>query len=115
MALDILKTADVIESFENFLDKHRPPEHLREKIDIDYKIDNQSVIIFEVRPHWKDTGKVTESPIVKTTWVKTQQVWKIFWMRSDLKWHQYEPVPRVKTLTEFIQVVDDDKYGCFWG
>jgi len=115
MALDILKTADVIETIENFLDKRRPPEHIRHKVDLDYKIDNQSVVIFEIRPDWDDESQKTENPIAKTTWVKTKQTWKIFWMRGDLKWHSYQPVPEVNTIAEFIQVVDEDKHGCFWG
>lgn len=115
MALNILKTADVIETIENFLAKRRPLENIRHEIDLDYKIEKQSVIIFEIRPRWNNKKEKKESPVAKTTWVKTQQIWKIYWMRADLKWHSYQPSPEVKTISEFIQIVDEDKHGCFWG
>jgi len=115
MALDILKTAETIHALEVFLDKRRPPEDIRDKMDFDYKIENQSVIFFEVRPHWQKKDEKIESPIAKTTWVKAQKCWKIYWMRADLKWHSYQPVPKVDTIEEFLSIVDNDAYGCFWG
>lgn len=115
MALGILKTAETIFALEIFLDKRRPPDNMRHQIDLDYKIENQSIIIFEIRPHWKRQGEKIESPIAKTTWVKTQNCWNIYWMRGDLKWHIYKPVSEVKTIEEFLKVVDSDRHGCFWG
>jgi hypothetical protein len=115
MALDIIKTAETIHALEVFMDKRRPPENIRHEIDLDYKIENQSIIIFEVRPHWHKKDEKIESPIAKTTWVKTQKCWKIFWMRADLKWHSYQPAAVVETIEEFLKVVDKDAHGCFWG
>jgi hypothetical protein len=115
MALDIMKTAETIHALELFLDTRRPPENIRHKIDLGYKTENQSIIIFEVRPNWKKKDEKIESPIAKATWVKTQKCWKIFWMRADLKWHRYQPVAEVKTIEEFLKVVDNDSHGCFWG
>lgn len=115
MALDILATAETIMALEGFLDKHRPQEEMRDKLDFGYSIENQSVVIFEIRPHWQRKGEKIECPIAKATWVNTQQVWKIFWMRADMKWHSYKPSAKVKKLGEFLAVVDEDSYGCFWG
>ncbi len=115
MPLDILKTADIIETIENYLEKRRPPVEMRDKLDLDYRIENQSVVIFEIRPDWMDENEKIERPIAKTTWVKARQYWKIFWMRADLKWHAYQPNPTVTTIVEFIEIIDDDSYGCFWG
>ncbi|MFW5851839.1 MAG: DUF3024 domain-containing protein [Bacteroidota bacterium] len=72
-------------------------------------------MIFEVRPSWINPDEKTEFPIAKTSWVQSKQVWKVFWMRSDLKWHKYDPVPEVKTLDEFLTLVIQDKHACFWG
>jgi hypothetical protein len=36
-------------------------------------------------------------------------------MRSDLKWHGYEPNPEVETLSDFLDIIQKDPYGCFWG
>ena len=52
--------------------------------------------------------------LVGRTYGKTQQCWKVFWKRADLKWHGYEPAT-VATIDDFLTVVDQDTYCCFWG
>jgi len=37
------------------------------------------------------------------------------WQRADLKWHKYGPAPEVSTVQAFLALVDEDKYGCFFG
>ena len=115
MATDILHTVEIIEALENFLYKRRPPVELRSKVDLAYKIDNQSVIIYEIRPLWDSVKEIINEEFAKATFVKTQNHWKVFCMRSDMKWHTYEPKPRVKTIKEFIDLVDKDDLCCFWG
>jgi hypothetical protein len=115
MALDVLQAAATIEALENFLEKRRPPKHIRHKLDLAYRIENQSVVIYSIRPHWQKNSEIMEEPIAKTTWVHTQKIWKVFWMRADLKWHGYDPQPEVKTIHEFLQIVLADEHGCFWG
>lgn len=115
MALDVLQAAETIEALENFLNRRRPPEEIRNELDLAYKIEDQSVIIHSIRPHWQNKSETTEEMVAKTTWVHTQKAWKVFWMRADLKWHGYEPKPVVKDIDEFLKLVDEDQYGCFWG
>lgn len=115
MALDIITTAETILALENFLARRRPPEHIRHQVDLDYKIENQSIILFEVRPHWQKQDEKIETPIAKATWVKTQQCWRIYWRRADLKWHSYQPAAEVQTIEELLKVIDEDAHGCFWG
>lgn len=115
MALDVMHTVEIIEALENWLDKNRPREKIRSKLDIGYRIDDQSVLIFELRPRWDKPEIIRETPIAKTTWVHTKKRWKIFWMRADLKWHGYTPKLFVKTIHEFLNIVLEDKHGCFWG
>ena len=43
-----------IEEIENYLSYIRPNEEMRAQLDIGYRIEKQSVIIFEVRPDWRD-------------------------------------------------------------
>jgi hypothetical protein len=113
--IDILKTAEVIEACENLLQKRRPPEEIRHQVDLAYRIDNQSVLIYEIRCRWDRPDEFFESPIAKTTWVKTKKQWKVFWMRADQKWHVYNPKAAVSTIYDFITLVDQDPHGCFWG
>lgn len=115
MAIEGIQTLAVIEAMENFIDSVRPPENLRNQVDLSYKIDEQSVVIFEIRPKWKKPEEKIESNIAKTTFVKAKNQWKVFWFRADLKWHSYTPKPIVKSLDDFLQLVKEDKNSCFWG
>jgi Flp pilus assembly CpaF family ATPase len=98
-----------------YIEKRRPPMHLRHQADLSFRIKNQSIEIFDIRPRLDDPLKTVEIPIAKTTWVNTQKVWRIFWHRADMRWHRYAPLPQVKTLEEFIDAVEADEYACFYG
>jgi hypothetical protein len=45
------------------------------------------VVIYEIRPFWRDSSKKIEGPIAKATYVRTANRWRIFWQRADMKWH----------------------------
>ncbi len=98
-----------------FFKRRRPPVHIRDQLDLGYRKKGQSVELFEIRPDWQDRLKKMEKPVAKATYVRTQNVWRIFWMRRDLKWHRYEPSPEVRTLEAFLDVVDRDEQCCFFG
>ncbi|MBK9733119.1 MAG: DUF3024 domain-containing protein [Chitinophagaceae bacterium] len=115
MAIDALQTLDVIEAMENFIARKRPPEHIRAQLDLGYKIENQDIFVFEIRPKFEKPSEKRASPIAKTTFVKAKNHWKVFWMRADLKWHSYTPMPTVKTVNEFCKLVEEDKHYCFFG
>ncbi|MES2005999.1 MAG: DUF3024 domain-containing protein [Bacteroidota bacterium] len=115
MALDALNTVDIIETMENYIDRTRPPKDIRDKLDIGYRIDNQSIILFEIRLFWKDKTQLLTHDFAKTTFDKKNDVWKIYWLRSSLKWNLYEPSPTVKKLGDFLKLVEADKFNCFRG
>lgn len=115
MAIDILQTVEIIEVMENFLSRKRPPEHIRNQLDIGYKIEDQSIIVFEIRPQWNNKEIILEHPFAKTTFVKAKNNWKVFWMRSNLKWDSYSPKPTVANLLAFTKLVEEDKHHCFFG
>ncbi|NYT66800.1 DUF3024 domain-containing protein [Alcaligenaceae bacterium] len=113
MAFSELELARVRRTMEAYLVRRRPPPAIRPELDLGYSIEGQSVIIHEDRLLYD--GSRSLQPVAKATWVKTQKVWKIFWMRADLRWHGYEPLARVRTLDDVLSGVDADPYGCFWG
>lgn len=115
MAFSEIELKRCEKALAQYLERRRPPAHLRDQIDLSYRIEKQSVEIFEIRPDWQDRTIKRESPVAKATYVQTKKLWKIFWMRQDLKWHGYQPTPEVKTLEAFLKVVERDEHGCFWG
>jgi len=114
MSFGILDIASVIEKMENHMDANRPEESIRKELDIAYKIEDQSIILYEIRPYFLNPKEIIESPYAKTTFVKSKNQWKIYWMRGNLKWYPYKP-EAVKTLDEFLELVEADEFGCFKG
>ena len=98
-----------------FVAKRRPPVHLRDQVDLSFRFDGRSVEIFEIRPRWDDPTERVEEAVAKARYLKSRDVWLIYWQRSDLKWHKYEPVPEVSTIDAFLRLVDEDEYACFFG
>jgi hypothetical protein len=98
-----------------FIERRRPPLHIRTELDLAFRINGQSIEIFEVRRHWKDKSKRLEQPIAKATFKKSKRNWKVFWQMADLKWHSYKPNPEVASIEDFLAVVQKDEHGCFFG
>ena len=115
MPISLLQTLDIIEAMEGFIDKKRPPEHIRHQVDLSYNIEDQSIFIVEIRPNWKNPELKIECPIAKTTFVKAKNQWKVFWMRGNGNWVPYTPQATIESLSEFLNLVVEDKHHCFWG
>ncbi len=115
MSLDILKSAEIIEIMENYISAARPPKEIREKLDLNYEIVDQSVILNEIRPRWDNPNEIMVSGYAKTTYVRSKNSWKVYWKRADNKWHEYKPFPVVKSLKTFLLLVDEDEHNCFKG
>jgi hypothetical protein len=79
---------------EKFMERHRPPPDIRPELDFGYRISGHSVEIFEIRPDWQNPKETMEHAVAKATFVRTRNLWRVFWMRRDLKWHGYERIRR---------------------
>ena len=115
MALTEFEHAMVEVAVEAFVEEHRPPEKVRSQVDLSYRIVGQSVLIFELRPAFRNPESIIEEMVAKTTYVRKAKTWRVYWQRADLKWHRYEPDPEVRSLDEFLALVEEDAYACFWG
>lgn len=109
--LDRVKISKIV---RGFLEKRRPPIAARSKLDFGFRFFDQSVELIEIRPRLSKQPGKTEHAFAKATFVKSLGVWKVFWMRGNLKWHPYDP-PQAESLDEFLKLVDDDKHHCFFG
>lgn len=100
---------------ENYIESIRPPIELRKSVDLGYSFENNEVVLFEIRPQWNDENKFHKYPFVKAKFVKSQKIWKIYWLRANGKWELYEPNPIVHSINSFIEIVEEDEHGCFRG
>ena len=115
MALDITKSVDIIEIMENYISSVRPEPEIRNQLDLGYQLIDQSVILNEIRHLWINPKEILTIGYAKATFVKSKNIWKVFWKRADNNWYSYEPKPMVRDIKEFLELVDEDKYGCFKG
>jgi hypothetical protein len=115
MAISEFEVKRCERALEKFLDVKRPPAHVQNQLDFGYRIKNQSVELFEIRPEWRNPEKEMEQPFAKATFSKKEKLWKIYWQRQDLKWHSYQPAPSVQCFEEFLIIVSEDANACFFG
>ncbi|PEN13190.1 hypothetical protein CRI94_11140 [Longibacter salinarum] len=115
MAFSTEELATYESILDAYIERNRPPAEIRDKVDLSYRIERQSVVIFEIRPSMFRPGEKIEEAVAKTTYVRTTNHWRVFWQRADLKWYGYEPDPIVQELPEFLRLVEEDEYNCFYG
>ena len=115
MALSELERYGFEKPVRAYIEARRPPPHIRPKLDLGYRFVGQSIEVFEIRPAYQHPGEIIHHAVAKATYVKSRKAWKIYWMRADLKWHRYEPCATVTTIEDFIALIDEDPYGCFFG
>ncbi len=92
----------------------RSPVHIRDKLRLEYKVENQDIIIFEVRPRWDNPSEQIWSPCAKLKFVRSQNTWRLFWQRADMKWHKYVPLES-GDVGRLVAEIDADPHSCFFG
>lgn len=115
MPLTDFETARIEAAMEPFMAKRRPPPEIRPRLDLAFRIEKQSVIIYSIRPLWNDPSRTIVEVIAKATFVRSDDLWRVYWHRADLKWHVYIPCRYVRGIEDFLALVDADEYNCFWG
>lgn len=109
-----LDRAVVAKEVQAFLKKVRPKAELLHKLDYGFRYHNRCVILFSIRPRFDDKSKKTEDTFAKARYIGTRKIWKVYWMRGNLRWHPYEP-HEVGSLRAFLKLVAQDKHHCFFG
>ncbi|MDF1895062.1 DUF3024 domain-containing protein [Rahnella contaminans] len=113
MAFNDLEYHAVKKEVEAFVESIRPPAHVRNELDIVFTIDDQSIEIGEKRPVWRgEPGEFSVLTSAKITYVRTQKVWNLYWMRASEKWELYS---EERTLAVALNQVRDDIHSCFFG
>ena len=107
--------AQIDQAGEEFLKKNRPKKEIREMLDLAYRTERLNLFIVEIRPVWKNPSETMETPVAKAAFVKSKGIWKVYWMRGNLKWYTYPQKPQVKTVKEFFNLVEKDELHCFFG
>jgi len=115
MAFSAAQSGQIASMMDDYIERNRPPEHIRPKLDIGWRFDKQTVYVFEIRPQWNNPSVTDHHDIAKATWVEQAKEWRVYWMRGNLKWNRYNPLPSIGNLQRFLIELEKDPSGCFWG
>jgi len=99
----------------DLVEEMRPDETIRKELDIGYTFENNTLEIFEIRPMWNDKSKIMKLEFAKSRYIKSKDLWKIYWMRASGKWELYPSEPEVKSILEVFRVINEDELACFKG
>ncbi|MEF1285833.1 DUF3024 domain-containing protein [Vibrio sp. M250220] len=112
MAFSEFEHARYSKVLNTFIHSVRPPTHSRQSVDIEGKLTNQTIEIIENRARWDRPTETLSHPIAKITYIRTQQCWRLSWMRANGKWEKYDEFDHLEYA---LEAVKKDQYGCFWG
>lgn len=108
---------DINEStIKKYVESIRPgnPE-IRKQLDFGYTYDKMVIELYEIRPSWVNPKEIMNNSFAKIRFYKSKQVWKLYWRRASGKWDLYEPSIESTHLDKIIEVIKNDKHGCFFG
>ncbi|RAI84366.1 DUF3024 domain-containing protein [Algoriphagus yeomjeoni] len=106
---------DIESSLTIWLALRRPDEEIRNKLDLGYTIKGQDIFLEEVRPIWNKPSESMRNPFAKIKYEKSTDLWKIYWMRGNLKWAAYEPKAEVVKLELALEEIVNDPIIVFLG
>jgi len=93
----------------------RSPVHLKDKLRLTYTVKGHEVVIVERRPRWDNQTEWTEMPVAKLKFIRSANKWRLYWMRADMKWHEYPGLSSSNSLNDLVQEIDADPLACFFG
>jgi hypothetical protein len=53
--------------------------------------------------------------VARVRFIRARKQWQLYWMRRDMKWHLYEPKESPTDVESLVRLVDEDRYGAFFG
>ena len=115
MAIPEAEMRACLKAVGEFIEKIRPPLDIRDQLDFRADINGSELVVAEVRPSFQNKKLKREHPVAKAKWISTRRIWRLFWMRADLKWHSYQPFPESPSIAAVLDEVRRDPHGCFFG
>lgn len=116
MAFSEIEIAEHTASIEQLLwTRRRPPLRLRDQTREGQRFADQTIEFFFVRPAFSRPGQHVEESIAKVQFVRSREVWRLYWKGADGKWHGYQPCPETTSLSDALRVINEDAHCCFFG
>ncbi len=88
---------------------------VRDQLRVGYRIEGNSVVLFESRVRFDKRSEWLDHPVAKFTYVTSIQRWRLYCRFRDLKWHGYQPLPEADSMEHLVSEVRRDPTCIFWG
>ncbi len=72
-----------------YVEAERPEPAIRPQLDLGFSWENNVLILFEIRPDWMDPKIIQNYAFAKARYIKSKNIWKLYWMRASGKWESY--------------------------
>ncbi|OBU07098.1 DUF3024 domain-containing protein [Morganella psychrotolerans] len=113
MAFNDIEVAQIKQCMNYFMEKYRPPKHIRDEHDLQYRIEDDSVVIFDVRQLAWSSGTVEEM-LAKITINRVSNSWSLFWSTENNEWRHYD-AKMIGSFSDAIKIIDEDATHRFFG
>ena len=114
MPISPFQVARVSKLLQEYCDARVPPE-IRAELEVKFRFDGNSLILFERRPAFNRPGDFVEPVVAKFRYYVERQEWVLYWRDRNQRWHRYERIPPSPAFDDLLEEVDADPTGIFWG
>jgi hypothetical protein len=114
MALPELIKKKVEVALDNFSEKFIP-QHVRDKVRLNYSFRGETVSLFEERPYFQDPAQWTSTPIAQFRFNSDDKTWSLYCADRNSKWHLYDRAKPSRQFNHLLRAVEHDPTGIFWG
>lgn len=113
MAFNRIELEKIEHILDAFIVRRLPPKKYANEIAHEYSIEKNNIFIKTIRTPANRPRKV--DPISKIKYIQKTGEWKLYWVRYNDKWEEYNGDLKPTNLEGCIHIIERDKYGVFWG
>ena len=95
--------------------EQRIPTHVRNQLELGFRFEGNSVVLYERRPPWRGKGPWTESAVAKFRYFVGRQEWELYCRDRYERWHRYELIGPSRVFDDLLSEVEEDPTAIFWG
>ncbi len=95
----------------------RVPDHVRDKLHVDYDVTDRAVTIVECRPPWQAEAEPewTRTPVARLRYTRSRGEWSLYWADRNSSFHRYGLARPTASVQNLLAEIDRDPTCIFWG
>lgn len=91
------------------------PEHVKDKVKLEFKIRGNNVTLFELRPAFGKPETWVDISVAQFRYNLKDNEWTLYCADRNSKWHMYIDLEPSENFDDLLQEVEEDPTGIFWG